>query len=197
MRDKWYSDNRDLIKWSILLLLAHRSNADRVIQMAFLNASEFGDIEIDGERHQIPQEVLSHFRDIGNITALSRHPRISVFDCSLHDRNSYVRAALDFIASFSQELCVVFLDPDTGLEPNGGGDAKHVLNTEARAFWDALPKGWQFVFYQHETNKAGKPWIEEKRAQLASAIGVSVNDVGVALGQKIAKDVVFFHVSKA
>jgi hypothetical protein len=197
MRDKWYSDNRDLIKWSVLLLLARRSNADRIIQIALLNESKFSDIDIDGERHQIPQEVLSHFRDIGNITALSRHPRISVFDCVFSDRSSYVRTALDFVASFSQERCVLFLDPDTGLEPNGGGDTKHVLNTEAREFWDALPKGWLFVFYQHETNKAGKPWIESKRAQLASAIGVSVNDVGVASGPKIARDVVFYYVSKA
>lgn len=111
MRDKWYSDNRDLIKWSVLLLLARRINADRVIQIALLNESEFGDIEIDGEQHQIPQEVLSNFRDIGNITALSRRPRISVFDCSFRDRNCYVRGALEFLASFSQERCVVFLDP--------------------------------------------------------------------------------------
>lgn len=197
MRGKWYSDNRDLIKWSVLLVLARKTGADRIIQIAFLNSSEFGQIEIDGEPHQIPQDVLAHFRDIGNISALSQHPRISVFDSPLRERDGYVRAALDFVASFNQECCVVFLDPDTGLEPNGGGDAKHVLNTEARAFWDALPKGWQFVFYQHETNKAGKPWVEEKRSQLASALGVSVSSVGVASGPQIAKDVVFFHVSKA
>jgi len=53
------------------------------------------------------------------------------------------------------------------------------------------------VFYQHETNKAGKPWIEEKRVQFASAIGVPGDKVGVASGPKIAKDVVFFHASKA
>src|SRR5438309_781606 len=197
MRDKYYSDDRDLIKWSVLLLLARRSKADRIIQIALLNPSEFGEIKIDGERHQIPEEVLSHFRDIGNVTALSQHPRISVFDCALRDRDGYLRAATSFISSFSQERCVVFLDPDTGLEPKGGGDTKHVLNREALTFWEALPKGWVFVFYQHETNKAGKPWIEDKRAQLASAIGVPVNEVGVASGPQIAKDVVFFHVSKA
>ena len=36
MRGKWYSDNRDLIKWSVLLLLARRAGADRIIQIALL-----------------------------------------------------------------------------------------------------------------------------------------------------------------
>ena len=95
------------------------------------------------------------------------------------------------------ERCVVFLDPDTGLEPNGGGDAKHVLESEALAFWNALPQGSVFVFYQHETNKAGKPWIEDKRAQLADAIRIPIEKLGVVSSPKIAKDVVLFYASKA
>lgn len=197
MRAKWYSDNRDLIKWSVLLLLARQMGADRIIQIALLNPSKFGEIEIDGKLHEIPPEVLSHFRDLRNITGLSHGPRISVFDCTFGDRASYLNAALSYITSFAQERCVVFLDPDTGLEPNGGGDAKHVLETEARSFWNGLPPGSMFVFYQHETNKAGKPWIEDKRTQLARAIDVPCENICVASGSKIAKDVVFFYATKA
>ncbi len=178
-------------------MLAQRDNAARILQIAFLNESEFGEIEIDGHRHQIPREVLSHFRDIRSVTGLSQQTRVSVFDAPFRNREGYLRAALNFIASFSQERCLVFLDPDTGLEPNGGADAKHVLNDETRTIWEALPHGWTYVFYQHETNKAGKPWIEEKRLQFANAIGVKVDQIGVASGPKIAKDVAFFHVSKA
>jgi len=103
MRDKWYSDNRDLIKWSVLLLLARRHHAHRILQIAFYNASEFGNIEIDGHRHQIPDEVISHFRGIRNVSGLSQQPKISVFDSPFGDRESYFRAVLSFIASFSQE----------------------------------------------------------------------------------------------
>ena len=42
MRDKGYSDNRDLIKWSMLLLLARRNNAEGIIRIAMLNPIEFG-----------------------------------------------------------------------------------------------------------------------------------------------------------
>ena len=197
MRDKWYSDNRDLIKWSVLLLLARWHHADRILQIAFYNASEFDEVDIDGHRHRIPDEVIAHFRDIRNVSGLSKQPRISVFDLRFGDRKSYIQAVLSFLASFNQERCLVFLDPDTGLEPNGRADAKHVLNDNARVIWDALPAGWTYVLYQHKTNRAGKPWIDEKRFQFANAIGVPGKKVGIASGPKIAKDVVFFHVSKA
>ena len=196
MRDKWYSDNRDLIKWSVLLLLAREHHAHRILQIAFLNPSELGEIEIDGHLHPIPNEVISHFRDIRKVSGLSQQPKISVFDLPLGDRANYLRAVVSFIASFSQDRCLVFLDPDTGLEPNARANAKHVLNDEARIIWDALPAKWTYVFYQHETNRSGKPWIEQKRAQFASAIGVRSDKVGVASGPKIAKDVVFFHTTK-
>ncbi len=197
MRDQWYSDNRDLIKWSVLLLLARKLNADRIIQIAFLNPSEFGDIEIDGERCAIPDEVLSQFRDIRGITCLSRKPQVSVFDAPFLDRNAYLKSAINYIASFGQERRVVFLDPDTGLEPNGSAGPKHVRNGEARLFWEAITDGDVLVFYQHETNKAGRPWVEEKRRQFANAIGVPLTSALVASGSKIAKDVVFFYATKA
>jgi hypothetical protein len=195
MRNEYYSDKRDLIKWSVLLFLARKQKADRILQIAYFNTSKYGDIEIDGQRFQPPAEVISHFRSIGNIVTLSVRPRISVFDTPFADRKTYHRAALDFIAAFQDERCVVFLDPDIGLEPKNP-DARHVLNGEVRKIWNKLPAKWTLVFYQHETNKAGKPWIEDKRRQLANAIAVEIDAIGVASGTKIAKDVVFFHLTK-
>jgi hypothetical protein len=197
MRDQWYSDNRDIIKWSVLLLLARQLEADRVIQVAFLNPSDFGHVELDGERFCIPEEVLSQFRDIRSVTRISRKPQVSVFDAPFTDRSDYLNSAIKYIESFRQERLVIFLDPDTGLEPNGGGGPKHVLNGEARSFWKAISTGNALVFYQHETNKAGRPWIEEKRSQFAEAIGLPLTDVKVASGPEIAKDVVFFYATKA
>ena len=116
--------------------------------------------------------------------ALSRHPRISVFDCFFSDRSSYVRTALDFVASFSQERCVLFLDPDTGLEPNGGGDTKHVLNTEAREFWDALPKGWLYVFYQHKLIRLGNLGSKTKEPSLPAPLAFQSTMLGLRQARK-------------
>lgn len=199
MRDRWYSDNRDLVKWSVLLHLSGRCKANRIIQIACYNGSDYGKIEVDEETFPMPDEVISHFRAIGRISGLTTHPKITVFDAVFEnrDRNSYFNAVKNFIASFNEERCIVFLDPDTGLEPKGKADKKHVLNSELKVIWDVLPNGWMLVFYQHQTNKNGKPWIKPKQKQFAKAIDVLESSVKIASGQKVANDVVFFFSTKS
>jgi hypothetical protein len=198
MRDKWYSDNRDLVKWSVLLHLSERCKADRIIQIACYNASDFEKIEIEGKQYAMPNEVISHFRNIGKISGLTTRDKITVFDAVFkkRDRNSYFEAAKNFIASFKEERCVVFLDPDTGLEPNANANEKHVLNSELKVIWDALPKHWMLVFYQHKTNRNGQKWIEPKQKQFANAICVHESSVKIATGKKVANDVAFFFSTK-
>jgi hypothetical protein len=196
MRNKWYSDNRDLVKWSVLLLLAEGCGADRIIQIAYYRESPFQELEIDGQQHEIPSEVLSHFRDIRRIKALASRPRIEVFDTLFGNRNLYLEAVKGFITSFTSERCVVFLDPDTGLEPHGNPSLAHVLNREVRLIWDVLPPNWVIVFYQHRTNRNKQLWIDAKHKQFAQAIGRPQMEVKLAYGKKIAEDVVFFFASK-
>jgi hypothetical protein len=38
MRDKWYVDNRDLVKWGILLRLAERYAAKHILQVLYYRA---------------------------------------------------------------------------------------------------------------------------------------------------------------
>jgi len=54
MRDRWYADNRDLIKWGVLLRLAGSFEAPRILQLTFYRHSEFGQLVIDGQAHNIP-----------------------------------------------------------------------------------------------------------------------------------------------
>ena len=198
MRDQWSSDKRDLVKWSVLLLLAEKCKADRIIQIACYNASDYGKIKIDGEQHAMPEEVISHFRNIGKISGLTTHPKITIFDAAFEqrDRDSYFAAAKKLIDSFNQERCVVFLDPDTGLEPNRNTNEKHVRNSELQVVWDALPRGWILVFYQHKTNKSSQEWIKPKQKQFAKAIGIHESLAKKAYGPKVANDVVFFFSTK-
>ena len=64
MRDKFFADNRDLVKWAVLHRLAEIFQAQRILQLAFYRQSEFANIIIDGQKYDIPQEVLAHFRDL-------------------------------------------------------------------------------------------------------------------------------------
>ncbi len=197
MRDQWYSDKRDLVKWSVLIHLAKEQQVDRIIQIAFYNHSDFGNVQIDGQSYAVPDEVISHFRSITNVAALATPTKISVYDTqfSHQTRAIYLASAIKHVKSFGSERCIVFLDPDTGLEPNGKADRTHVIGSEAKAFWDALEKDWTLVFYQHQPNRNGEPWIEPKRTQFANALNISLNEVKLAVSN-ISKDVAFYFATK-
>jgi hypothetical protein len=95
-----------------------------------------------------------------------------------------------------RQWCIVFLDPDTGLESQNSS-LDHVLNDETSAIWNNMKNGDVFVFYQHRTNRAGQPWIEPKRNQLAEALHLRPDAVKMAQAPDIANDVVFFFSQKA
>ncbi len=198
MRDCWYADKRDLVKWGVLTVLAKKYEATDVLQIAYCNPSEYSQIEVDGEKYSIPDEVLSHFRDIKKVKNITGPAKVSVFDLPFFksDRAEYHEAVSRYIQSHSKKRTIVFLDPDTGLEPNGKADYKHVLNEEVRTVWDLLPENWLIVIYQHQTNRSGIQWVEQKRAQFATALGVAEDQVKVAHGLKVANDVAFFFSLK-
>ena len=196
MQDKYYADHRDLIKWSVLIRLAEQYRLSRIIQIAYLRPSTFDMIDIAGQQTELPPQVRMHFRNIHKITALHTDIRISVFDRVFDDRRTYYDAVSRYLAKFGAELRLVFLDPDTGLEPAGKPVLKHVLDAEAYAVWSQLKTNEVFAFYQHQTNRAGKPWIKEKRTQLENAIKVGKGAVLVGQSPPIAKDVVIYFAIK-
>ena len=195
MKDLWYADKRDLIKWGALVLLANRFKATRILQIAYYRPCVFPPLVIEGQNQQIPPEVLSHFRDVRAASNLKSMARITVFDAVLEDRHEYLESVIALLHAFRQESCVVFLDPDIGLEPQNP-TFQHVLDAEALGMWRAMKEGDVFVIYQHKTNRNGQPWIEPKRQQLATAIGVALDRIGQATGPDIANDVVLFFIQK-
>ena len=195
MKDIWYGDNRDLIKWSVLLHLAREYNAKKILQIAYYRKSNFKSFEIDGVNHSMPEEIINHFRRITNIETLKLEVPVHVFDTVLDDRKVYLPESLKFIKRFQNSNTVVFLDPDTGLEPKRHG-LQHVLELEAKTIYDNLMRGDVFVFYQHQTNRNGRPWIEPKRKQLARALNIDLNNLKIAYGQFVAHDVAFYYCTK-
>ena len=196
MRDQFYSDNRDLVKWSVLHLLAEIFEAKSILQIAFYRPSNFAKIAIDGNEHEIPREVLDHFRDLRKISNIKSKFHVNVFYDLFKLREIYLRAVKNFLSEFRKERCVVFLDPDTGLEPHNP-TLDHVLESEAKAIWDMTKLGDVYVFYQHQTNRAGRPWIKPKQRQLENALDLGKDSIKIGYGPKIAGDVVFFYAQKS
>lgn len=195
MRTAWFGDNRDLVKWAALLHLAKQHRLSVILQICFLNQHDFPPITVGGQTMQVPAEVIRHFRSVRSVERLSNEVAIKVFDLPFTDRGAYLKEALGFVAQFSGQRRAVFLDPDTGLAPQKA-DVTHVTDSEAGQFWGALSQGDVLVLYQHKTNRNGRPWVDEKRKQFASAIGVSPSRVSIAKGDSIAHDVAFYYASK-
>jgi hypothetical protein len=176
--------------------LAEIHKAQRILQIAFYRPCEFGKVLLDGEEHDIPQEICAHFRDLKTIEKLNSNIKVTVFCEPFEDRNRYIELVKPFLLKYYSEKCVIFLDPDTGLEPPRNPSKNHVLNSEAKTIWDAMKSGNVYVFYQHKTNKSNKPWIEPKQRQLENSLGLPKNSIKIAHGSNIASDVVFFYARK-
>lgn len=197
MKDIWYADDRDLVKWAVLFRLAENFKSEKILQIAYYRPSNFGQIVIDGQKEDMPKDIISYFRNIRNICLKESTVPIEVFDMIFKNRQVYTQAVVKYLSASYKEKLIVFLDPDTGLQPEKTRHKlEHVLEAEVREIFGALKPGDVFLFYQHQTNRKGQEWINPKKNQLAKAIGLSTKDIKCAYGPKIAKDVVLFYVQK-
>ena len=196
MKAEWYGDNRDLVKWGVLLHIARDYSAHRILQMAYLRPTDWPQLQINGQPRPIPEPVIRHFRNVFDIRNLSGIPRVEVLGLEFTDRRQYTRAVIEAITSRpSGEGCIVFLDPDTGLEPRNP-TSKHVLLSELSEVWCHMPPGDVLALYQHQTGRNGKPWVEPKRKQFEDNLGLPLGTVKVASGYSIARDVIFLYCQK-
>lgn len=86
MRDWWYGDKRDLVKWGTVCVLAQKRSIRTVLQVAFYRSeSQNYDLSMNGTAEALPNGVIQHFRDIDDIQRLAekrelanRHPQGSV-----------------------------------------------------------------------------------------------------------------------
>jgi hypothetical protein len=195
MQDQWYGDKRDLVKWGVLVELARRHRLKHILQVPYKQNQDWSDLDIDGESVKLPQTVVEHFRDPTSASKISCSARIEVFPKLFDDRSDYHRELLRRIHSRTDRPGIVFLDPDTGLQPPGGrATKKHVLTSEIAEIWGALNSGDLLVLYQH-ANRSGT-WIKEKKRQFEKGLHPRKGTAKIAHGPEIASDVAFFFLEK-
>ncbi len=208
MQDQWYGDNKDLVKWGVLIHLAQLHQASRILHVAYhrptewkgLGPGQWPSLSIGDVSVKMPDAVLQHFRDIRRASGLTSFIRaqlsIGVLDMTFEDRGTYQRAVLEAIqARESGSTTVVLLDPDTGLAPESPS-LKHILESEVWAIWAALIPRDLLVLYQHQTNRNGRPWIAPKKKQFEQALGLEIGSAKCARSERIARDVAFFYAQK-
>jgi hypothetical protein len=170
--------------------------SEHILQVLYYRATPLNKVlEIDGRSVTVPAVVMRHFRNVTNIASLQGRARVELIDSPFGEREKYLEHVLERIRARQVRAGIVFLDPDTGLEPRTPG-LEHVLEEEVRAIWQEIHDGDVLVFYQHKTNRSRAEWIRPKREQAEKTLGVSSGRVKVAHAPAIAKDVVMFFIQK-
>ena len=195
MRDQWYGDNRDLVKWGVLVHLARREAVSGILHVAMYRPGEppaplrTGQGKVDP-----PAEVIRHFRDLEDIQrlAVATGLTIEVVKEVFTDRHAYFRRVCDRVRALRGGSMLVLLDPDVGLSPEIPGP-EHVTSVEVAAVFEALGEGDLLVCYQHARKQ--KDWRGRARRAFANAPGLPSFEVEV-LESELARDVLLLAVRK-
>lgn len=198
MKDAYYADKRDLVKWSGIVHLCAINELTNVIQIAYYRHENLPEMSFDSKTKTIPipREVFLHFRNIDDIRRLGDEIGLEVkvmktpFDHN--NRQQYLEEAIGEINRITDPK-VVFLDPDTGLAPAKSCQPEHVSKSEVTEIWKSLNQDDILVFYQHRF-RSGR-WVEIRKKELAEACEVGKGSVKT-WSAKIASDVVLYFIKK-
>lgn len=169
MRNTWYADPRDVVKWGSLVHLAQREKLATIVQVAMYVKEPAMGLQTSSGRVNLPDPVWEHFRDLRAIKRLEKGVgvRIIVHDApfDLGARREYFDRAAERLRRISGKKAVL-LDPDTGLA-RSRPSRRHVSEDEVRLVWESLRRGDWLLLYQHAWRKQG--WEEEARVRFAVA----------------------------
>ena len=195
MRDHWYGDNRDLVKWGALVHLARREAVCAILHVAMYRPGPVpAPLTTAHGKVVPPAEVFHHFRDLDDIQrlALVTGLAIEVLKEPFTDRAAYFGRVCERVRAPRGGSMLVLLDPDVGLAPEVPGP-EHVTSVEVAAVFEALRQGDVLVCYQHARKQ--KDWRGRARRAFANAPGMPSFEVEV-LGSELARDVLLLAVKK-
>ncbi len=79
MRDWFYGDKREIVKWGTILAIAQRHSIWRVLQVAMYRPDrEDHQLAFDCYSVSLPKVVVSHFRDLDHIQQLAEAGNLKI-----------------------------------------------------------------------------------------------------------------------
>jgi hypothetical protein len=195
VKDIFYADKRDMVKWGGIISLCQANSIKTVIQVAYYREDALPQLKFNDKLIEFPEQVQRHFRNVENIKELGNKIGINIrvfkepFSNGL--RTEYHRILIKKLNVYKQPK-IVFLDPDNGLAPDVCKE-EHVKSEEVSDIWKNLSSQDILVFYQHLFRKPG--WAEINRTKLAKACMVKTSLVHT-WSSDLAHDVIFYFIEK-
>ena len=195
MRDKYYSDNRDLVKWATLAHIASRYRLKTILQVPYWRReTAYPHLNFMGNSVAVSGKVWGFFRNLHSVTLLGPEIGVSIAvaetEFDPNRRGDYLSVVKTRIQQARRPL-VLFLDPDTGLQP-ATCRPEHTAIEEIDALWPVLrPHEW-LVLYQHARRSPN--WRESVADQLSSLCNNMA--AHVVRSDDVGKDVAFICIEK-
>jgi hypothetical protein len=197
MRDLYYADNRDLVKWAVLVHIAHTHKLRSIIQVPYWRVGKQHHFMFGGIQIPIQKAVWDFFRDIRQIVRLGECCDIGIEvimePFSHTNRRVYSNHISRHLEACDKRPLLLFLDPDTGLAPRSTSP-EHTTPEEIKEVWSRLHPNEFLVLYQHAPRQYRPGWFtipEEKLSRICDGA-----EVVVARSDEIGRDVAFLCVQK-
>ncbi len=196
MREVWFADHRDLIKWAVLVQVARTYGLKTIVQVPYWrpenNRRHF---RFGNDRVAVADDAWRFFRDLRSVERLGDQAAMKVRvigeEFSPTNREAYSDCIIRHLQSCNGPL-LLFLDPDTGLQPKRTRGTHATEREVGRAWGEPRARDW-LALYQHARRKSD--WISDLSQQLSNICeGASVK---VARGEEVGSDVAFLCVEKA
>ena len=158
MQDRWFGDNRDLVKWGAVSYLSNQYPQHTVCPILYYTIPRGqGNDNLELTHSNGTSQKIGFSQYILNIfpkncflyySQLSKGIKLSWPLLALNSKN-YLQDIINYMKNISSP-CIVFLDPDTGIEPSNGGNNKHAREAHIKHIWDnILKKDDILAIYQH------------------------------------------------
>jgi len=158
MQDRWFGDNRDLVKWGAVSYLSNQYPQHTVCPILYYTKPPgHGNKNLGLKHSNGTSQSIGFSQFILNIfpsncflyySQLSKGIKLSWPLLALNSEN-YLQDIIKYMNNISSP-CIVFLDPDTGIEPSSGGNNKHARKAHIKHIWDnILKKDDILAIYQH------------------------------------------------
>jgi hypothetical protein len=202
MRNQFYGDRKDVLKWSHALRLA---GAEKVVLYVVMHrpnkgshGCDFGSVaEADSGVAVFSQQERKKFglgapRRLEDVTRLLPGRIKLVYNRYEHrERKAYFEAVRKRLTHRQKdERFVVLLDPDNGISGKCS-KSEHVCKEELLTTWSAMVPGDALIVYQHQFRD--REWVSKRKSALAEAIGC--DEICCSRDEDV-RSVCFFEVTK-